>query len=75
MNFFVATQNLKKLEELKRILSPLGIDPLCERDFDRDFPEVPEDGATFEENALIKARAGMLETGLPTIADDSGLCV
>lgn len=75
MDFFVATKNLKKLNELKRILTPLGINPLCERDFDKDFPEVEEDGTTFEENALIKAKAGMMETGLPTIADDSGLCV
>ena len=75
MDFFVATKNLNKLDELKRILTPLGINPICERDFGRDFPEVLEDGATFEDNALIKARAGMMETGLPTIADDSGLCV
>ena len=75
MKFFVATKNLKKLNELKRILTPLGIEPLCERDFDKDFPEVEENGVTFEENAIIKAMAGMKETGLSTIADDSGLCV
>lgn len=75
MDFFVATKNLKKLNELKRILTPLGINPLCERDFDKVFPEVEETGITFEENALIKAMAGMKATGLPTIADDSGLCV
>lgn len=75
MDFFVATKNLKKLAELKRILSPLGINPLSERDFDREFPEVIEDGETFTDNAVIKAVAGMKETGLPTIADDSGLCV
>ena len=75
MDFFVATKNLKKLTELKRILSPLGINPLSERDFAREFPEVIEDGDTFADNATIKAVAGMKETGLPTIADDSGLCV
>lgn len=75
MDFFVATKNLKKLAELKRILSPLGINPLSERDFDREFPEVIEDGETFTDNAVLKAVAGMKETGLPTIADDSGLCV
>ncbi len=75
MDFFVATKNAKKLIELKRILTPLGINPLCEKDFDRSFPEVIEDGETFEENAMIKALAGVRETGLPTIADDSGLCV
>ncbi len=75
MDFFVATKNLKKLEELKRILLPLGVNPICERDFNRKFPDVEENGATFAENALIKAYAGMKETGMPTIADDSGLCV
>ncbi len=75
MDFFVATKNLKKLAELERILSPLGINPLCERDFDRKFPEVIEDGETFKDNAVIKALAGLKETGLPTIADDSGLSV
>ena len=55
MDFFVATKNLKKLAELKRILSPLGINPLSERDFDREFPEVIEDGETFTDNAVIKA--------------------
>ena len=47
MDFFVATKNLKKLNELKRILTPLGINPLCERDFDKVFPEVEETGITF----------------------------
>lgn len=75
MDFFVATKNLKKLAEIERILAPLGINALCERDFDLDFPEVEEDGETFRDNALIKAEAGMKITGLPTIADDSGLCV
>lgn len=75
MDFFVATKNLKKLAEIERILAPLGIKALCERDFDLDFPEVEEDGETFRDNALIKAEAGMKITGLPTIADDSGLCV
>lgn len=75
MDFFIATKNLKKLNELKRILLPLGITPLCERDFERQFDEVEETGATFEENALIKATAGMKATGMPSIADDSGLCV
>ncbi len=75
MDFFVATKNMKKLSELERILSPLGINTLCERDFEKKFPEVIEDGDTFEANALIKAKAGMKESGLPTIADDSGICV
>ena len=75
MKFFIATKNLKKLNELIRILEPLGIEVLSERDFDKPFDDVEENGNTFSENALIKARAGMRATGLPTIADDSGLCV
>ncbi len=75
MKFFVATKNNKKLKELCRILLPLGIIPVSENDLDFEISEVEETGKTFEENAFIKARAGMLATGLPTIADDSGLCV
>lgn len=75
MDFFVATKNLKKLNELQRILAPLGIKTLCERDFDFEFSDVEENGITFADNALIKAEAGLAATGLPTIADDSGLCV
>ena len=75
MKFFIATKNRKKLAELVRILKPLGIELISENELDKDFPDVIEDGATFAENALIKATAGMKFTGLPTIADDSGLCV
>lgn len=68
----LATRNAKKLIELRRLMpgnAILGLDdvPLYE--------EVPEDGATFEDNALLKAREGFAHTGLPTVADDSGLCV
>lgn len=75
MEFFLATKNLKKLDELQRILSPLGIKVLCERDLDYALDEVEENGTTFRENALIKAKYAMEVTGLPSIADDSGLCV
>lgn len=75
MEFFLATKNLKKLDELQRILSPLGIKVLCERDLDYSLEEVEENGTTFGENALIKAKYAMEVTGLPSIADDSGLCV
>ena len=75
MEFFLATKNLKKLDELQRILSPLGIKVLCERDLDFSLEEVEENGTTFEENAVIKAKYAMEKTGLPSIADDSGLCV
>lgn len=66
----VATRNPHKVEELQRILAPLlpGIELLPD-----DGPEPIEDGDTFEANALIKARAAHERTGLPAIADDSGI--
>lgn len=75
MTFFVATKNEGKKKELLRILMPLGIDVISEKDLKEHLDDVVEDGATFEENALIKARAACLATGLPSVADDSGLCV
>ncbi len=72
----LASRNRKKLDELRRILAPalpavevIGLDDVA------SYDEVPESGATFAENALIKARAGLQHTGLPTVADDSGLAV
>lgn len=86
----LATRNAHKLEELRRILADafaaetggdagsgaaatmpriIGLDDVPE------FAEVPESGATFEANAFIKAREACLRTGLPTIADDSGIAV
>ena len=75
MTFFVATKNEGKKKELLRILEPLGIDVISEKDLKSPLNDVVEDGTSFEENALIKARAACRETGLPTVADDSGLCV
>ena len=75
MKIFIATKNQKKLKELKRILIPMGFEVLCENDYNEGFPDVEETGETFEENALIKARAGLKNTGLISVADDSGLCV
>ena len=75
MKLFVATKNSHKLQELQRILGPLGIESVCENDFDGALPETEETGSTFEENALLKARAGREFSGLSTVADDSGLCV
>jgi XTP/dITP diphosphohydrolase len=72
----VATRNAKKLRELRRILAATGADvELVGLDDVPAYPETPETGLTFEENALLKARDGALRTGLPTIADDSGLTV
>jgi XTP/dITP diphosphohydrolase len=74
----LATANQKKLVELQRILdASLGASRVTLvglGDLD-DYPDVPETGLTFGENALIKARAGVSRTGLPTVADDSGLAV
>lgn len=74
----LATANAKKLAELQRILDgALGahlVELVGLADVP-DYPDVPETGLTFGENALIKAREGVRRTGLPTIADDSGLTV
>ncbi|HYO38330.1 MAG TPA: non-canonical purine NTP pyrophosphatase [Nocardioidaceae bacterium] len=73
---FLASRNAKKLAELQRILSRhlpgvrvLGLDDVA------PYDEPAETEATFAGNALIKARAGVAATGLPSLADDSGLCV
>ena len=76
MRIFLASGNAKKILEMQRILSEhvpdievLGIDDVA------GYVEPVEDQPTFEGNALLKARAGLAATGLPSIADDSGLCV
>ena len=68
----LATHNSHKVEELRRILGPAldGIELIG-----YDGPEPVEDGDSFEANALIKARAAAIHTGLPSIADDSGISV
>jgi XTP/dITP diphosphohydrolase len=68
----LATRNLGKVVELRRILD--GIDVIGLEEFP-DAPDVPETELTFEGNALLKARAIAGHTGLPAVADDSGLCV
>jgi XTP/dITP diphosphohydrolase len=72
----LATANPHKLIELTRILEAghVDVDLTGLAEFP-DAPEVPETGATFAENALLKARAVAAFTGLPAVADDSGLCV
>ncbi len=72
----LASRNAKKLAELRRILEPLvsGIEVLGLDDVE-PFDEPAETEPTFEGNALIKARACLAATGLPSLADDSGLCV
>ena len=56
MDFILATNNMKKLEEMKRILSPLGVNIKTAGQIGIELPEVEETGRTFEENAAIKAR-------------------
>ena len=68
----LATRNKKKIEELKRITKDTGIELLTLNEFP-GCPEVDEDGITFEENAVKKARAVAAYTGKATLADDSGL--
>ena len=73
--FLIATHNEKKKNELLRILSPLGIDVKTDKELNITLTEVEETGETFYENALIKAKSGCKESGLPWVADDSGLMV
>lgn len=71
----MASRNRKKLAELHRVLDAAGISgcELLSLDDVAAYDEAPETGATFEENAIAKARDGYAATGLPTLADDSGL--
>ena len=73
----LASNNAKKLAELRRVVQAAGITGLEVLGLGdvAAYPEPTEDGATFEENALIKARAAVAATGLPSLADDSGLTV
>ena len=77
VKLLVASNNAKKLKELQQVLDDCGIDgvELVALGEVEPYPEPKEDGLTFEENALIKARAGVAATGLPCVADDSGLAV
>ena len=74
MKLVLASKNAHKLVEMRDILSQLGVEVVLESDVGADV-DVEETGATFEENAFLKAHAVMEATGLPAIADDSGLCV
>lgn len=70
----VATQNKGKIREFAHAFAKLGKEVRSMYDF-ADMPDIVEDGETFADNALIKARAVGDALGLPTLADDSGLCV
>lgn len=74
MKLVLATANAGKVREIERILEGLGVTLLTPDDLEAP-PEVVEDGLTFEANAVKKARAFAQASGLPALADDSGLCV
>lgn len=69
----LASNNVGKLKELRDMLAPIGFDVRSQAEF--NVPSVPEPHPTFIENALLKARHASTVTGLPTLADDSGICV
>lgn len=70
MKLIIATHNEHKLTEFRRMLEPMGIEVQT-----ASLTEADETGKTFMENAFIKAESAMRETGLPAVADDSGICV
>ena len=74
MKLILASNNAHKLREFREILSPLGLEIISQSDAGCHF-EVEETGTTFEENAWLKAEAVTRATGLPAVADDSGLAV
>lgn len=74
MKVVLASKNPHKLEEIRRITEKFGMELVLQSELGVDI-EVEETGTTFEENSLIKARAVMQATGLPAIADDSGIAV
>lgn len=74
MKLVLASKNEKKLVEMRDILSHLGVEVCLQAEVGVDV-DVEETGTTFEENSLLKAKAVMEASGLPAVADDSGLCV
>ncbi len=75
MKILIATHNKHKLSEMARILEPMGYEVVTDTDLGFTLTEAEENGTTFLENARIKAESGCKESGIPCIADDSGLCV
>ena len=72
--FVLATRNTGKIREMNEILSPLGVETVSQKEAGVSV-QVQETGETFAENAALKAKAVCEASGLPAIADDSGLCV
>lgn len=74
MKIVAATNNKGKVKEIKSILGEIGIEVVSQGEIGLDL-DVEETGTTFEENALLKARAAAQASGMSALADDSGLCV
>ena len=74
MKVVLASKNKHKLQEISKITEKFGIDLILQSELGVDL-DVEENGTTFEENSLIKAKAVMEATGLPALADDSGIAV
>ena len=74
MKLILASGNKGKLREFREILEPLGVEIVSQKEAGFDL-DVEETGSTFEENAYLKASAICAASGLPAVADDSGLCV
>ena len=74
MKMVLASKNQKKMKEMNEILSGMGVEVCLQSDVGIDI-DVEETGTTFEENSLLKAKTVMEASGVPAIADDSGLCV
>ena len=74
MKIVLASKNKHKLEEIRRITDKFGFELVLQSELGVDL-DVEENGTTFEENSFIKAEAVMRATGLPALADDSGICV
>ena len=74
MKFILASQNRHKLVEMQSILEKHGVEVVLQSDLGLKI-DVEETGSTFAENAMLKAKAVMEASGLPAIADDSGVCV
>lgn len=75
IKFIIASNNKGKATELDRILNPLGVTAVTAKSEGISLDDVEETGTTFAENAYIKAYAAFRKTGLPAVADDSGLMV
>ena len=73
--FLIASNNAHKVVELNRILNPLGIHAVTAKECNIDLGDVEETGTTFAENAKIKAMSAFEKSGMPSIADDSGLMI